>query len=68
MNSSMAELRLVKPMVESSNLSSSAMFIKCECDEAEESWRSVKPLPSGLVGLNPSTHTRRESGWSRVLS
>ena len=54
MNSSTVERWLVKPMVESSNLSSSAIG---ECDEAGESWRSVTPLPSGLVGSNPATHT-----------
>ena len=30
----------------------------CECDEDGESWRSVKPLPLGLVGSSPATHTK----------
>lgn len=54
MSSSMAERWLVKPMVESSNLSSSA---KCECGEAGESQQSVKLLPSGLASSILATHT-----------
>ena len=47
----MAELRLVKPRVESSNLSSSACggrSPQSEYDEEGESWRSVPPL-AGLL-------------------
>lgn len=54
----MAELRLVKPVVESSNLSSSAK--KCECGEAGVSRQSVKLLLKSTAGSNPATHTLDE--------
>ena len=36
-------------------------FRKCECDEAGVSWRSVKPLPPGIISSNLITHTKMES-------
>jgi hypothetical protein len=48
----MAELRLVKPRVESSNLSSSACggrSPQSEYDEEGESWRYVPPLAALLT-------------------
>jgi hypothetical protein len=47
------------PVTSSSLVGPTWEIITSECDEDGESWRSVKPLPSGSVGSNPTTHTRR---------